>query len=342
MCFLLGDLPMLPEHRQIVTRAATRAEVFQMTMGEQGDKAASQLKLVDLPPFPAVAIRALQLVSKTETRLSELHDLISADPAFATAILRLANSPLYGIRSAITSTVQATMLLGFERVKGVALTIAMHSYIGGSLHLPAMRASWRHSLACAIVSEELIKVISRDIDKDVAYTFGLIHDIGRLGLAVMQPEAYSSVLQKIQDSSAALLQSERELFGVDHCQAGRFLVTEWGLPDEFLDITSLHHEPRSDQAFDALTLVNLSCRMSDALGYDFAPCADCPSYEDLLQELPAQARNQISNRSQDLAAQIQEKIACIEAVQAPTFPNFRSVAAAAAQSHASRLTAAAR
>lgn len=288
-----------------------------MAMVEQGGKAAKKLKLVDLPPFPAVAIRALQLVSKAETRLSELHDLISADPAFAAEILRLANSPLYGIRTAITSTVQATMLLGFERVKGVALTIAMRSYIGNSLHLPVLRASWRHSLACAIVAEELAKAISKDIDKDTAYTNGLIHDIGRLGLAVMQPELYRPLLQSIQDSYSALMQSERQLFGVDHCEAGRLMVTAWTLPEAFIDITSRHHEARASQIIDPLALVNLSCRMAEALGFDFAPCADCPTYEELLSELPGQARDQMAKRPDEFAARIEQKIACFESVQGP-------------------------
>lgn len=293
-----------------------------MAMVEQGDKTAKRLKLVDLPPFPAVAIRALQLVSKTETRLAELHDLISADPAFAAEILKLANSPLYGIRSSITSTVQATMLLGFERVKGVALTIAMRSYIGNSLHLPALRASWRHSLACAMVAEELVKVISKDIDKDAAYTNGLIHDIGRLGLAVMQPELYIPLVQRIQNTSSALLDAERELFGVDHCEAGRLIVTSWGLPEEFIDIAARHHEARAVKAFDPLALVSLSCRMTDTLGFDFAPCADCASYDDLLRELPEQARAKLSKRPDELTARIEEKIACIEAVQGPKFSHF--------------------
>jgi putative nucleotidyltransferase with HDIG domain len=309
-----------------------------MGMVEQGDKAAKKLKLVDLPPFPAVAIQALQLVSKAETRLSELHDLISADPAFAAEILRLANSPLYGIRTAITSTVQATMLLGFERVKGVALTIAMRSYIGNSLHIPVLRASWRHSLACAMVAEELVKAISKDIDKDTAYTNGLIHDIGRLGLAVTQPELYRPLLQSIQDSSSALMQSERELFGVDHCEAGRLMVTAWTLPEEFIDITSRHHEARASETFDPLALVTLSCRMSDALGFDFAPCADCPSYEELLRQLPGQARDQMTKRPDEFAARIEQKIACVESVQSPRFSHTTNVTPNSSQLSAGRVS----
>lgn len=324
MCAVVSKVPMLAEHRQITTSAATRAEVLQMTMVEQGDRTAKKLKLVDLPPFPAVALQALQLVSKTDTRLAQLHDLICADPAFATEILKLANSPLYGIRTAITSTVQATMLLGFERVKAVALTIAMRGYIGNSLHIPALRACWRHSLACAMVSEELVKVTTRDIDKDVAYTNGLIHDIGRLGLALMQPDLYTPLLQSIQNTGASLLQLEREVFGVDHCEAGRLMVTSWTLPEQFTDIVARHHEPRKSNVLDTLSLVNLSCRMTDALGFDFAPCADCPSYEDLVRELPDSARAQMEKRPDELAKRIQQKIAWVEAVEGPRVSHFPS------------------
>src|SRR5271166_5345944 len=115
-----AGLPMIATHRD-AAHALVPHDSMSMTVPNPAEKAATRLRLVDLPPFPAIAIRALQLVSNSETRLSELHDLICTDPAFAAEILRLVNSPLYGIRTEITSTLQAAMLLGFERVKGVAL-----------------------------------------------------------------------------------------------------------------------------------------------------------------------------------------------------------------------------
>src|SRR5579872_2684884 len=296
-----------------------------MPMSGQGDKTAKKITLVDLPPFPAVAIRALQLVSKSETRLSELHDLISSDPAFAAEILRLANSPLYGIRTVIMSTVQATILLGFERVKGVALTIAMRSYIGKSLQVPVFRASWRHSLACAMIAEEVGKAMC--MDKDAAYTIGLIHDIGRLGLAVLQPDIYSSILQNVHENSASVLESERELFGMDHCHAGHLMATGWHLPDLFIEIASRHHEVRRSELLDALAVVRLSCKMADALGFEFAPCADRPEYDTLLQELPERARGQMDPHSIDFATRLEQKIGCVES--APGNPAAKAEASLA-------------
>jgi putative nucleotidyltransferase with HDIG domain len=281
-----------------------------MTTPDQADRTARQLKLVDLPPFPAVAIRALQLVSQSETRLSELHDLISADPAFAAEILRLANSPLYGIRVEITSTVQATILLGFERVKGLALTIAMRAYIANLLHIAALRASWRHSLACAAIVEDIAAASS--IDKDAAYTGALIHDIGRLALAVMQPDVYNQLFQSAKGTREFILQRERELFGVDHCEAGRVMTTGWKLPEVFVAITSNHHASPNDGPLDLTGLVGLGCKLADALGFEFMPSTDCESYQMLIGQLPEPVRAQLPEDPNEVASRITDKINCIE------------------------------
>jgi putative nucleotidyltransferase with HDIG domain len=275
------------------------------------EDAVKRLQLVNLPPFPAVAIGALQLVSKSETRLSDLHSLISADPAFVGEILRLVNSPIYGIRAEITSTLQATMLLGFERVKGLALTIGMKAYISGSLHVPALRASWRHSLACAMVAEELASGSS--LDKDVAYTAALIHDIGRLALTVMQPHQYDDLMANPEADCAGILRRERELFGMDHCEAGRWLTASWNLPAPFGEITSRHHEVRAEAGHSVPGLVGLSCRMADALGFAFVPHGDSKNYEELIGELPESGRRRLPADPDLWAQAVAQKIDCIEA-----------------------------
>jgi len=289
-----------------------------MTTPAQTDGIARRLKLVDLPPFPAVAIRALRLVSQSETRLSELHDLISADPAFAGEILRLANSPLYGIRVEITSTVQATILLGFERVKGLALTIAMRAYIEDFLHIPALRASWRHSLACAAVAEELAAASS--MDKDSAYTGALIHDIGRLALAVTQPDLYSQLFQDTTGTPESVLQKERELFGVDHCEAGRLLTTAWNLPQVFIDITSHHHVRTEQSQLDLIGLIGLACRVADSLGFEFVPHPECESYQMLVSQLPETVRQRMPADPNEIASRITDKIGCWESMRPSKSP----------------------
>ncbi|HEY6290612.1 MAG TPA: HDOD domain-containing protein [Terriglobia bacterium] len=111
--------------------------------------------LINLPPFPGVAARILQLLSKDDAGMKDLAALIRTDIAFSSEILTLANSALFAFRTEINSILQATVLLGLGRVKAIALTVGMRSYVTDSLKLPALLACWRHSLACAVLCEEM-------------------------------------------------------------------------------------------------------------------------------------------------------------------------------------------
>jgi hypothetical protein len=124
--------------------------------------------LTGVPPFPAVAIRALKFISNESGQLRALSELIATDSALSGEILRVVNSPLVGLRNEISSILQAIVLLGLEHVKGVVLTIATKSYLGDSLEIPALRACWRHSLACAVIAKDLAPLSL--VEPDVAVT----------------------------------------------------------------------------------------------------------------------------------------------------------------------------
>ena len=87
------------------------------------------------------------------------------------------------------------------------------------------------------------------------------------------------------------------------------MISAWNLPEDFIDIVSRHHEVGGAGDFNPLALVNFSCRMTDALGFAFVSRTDCPSYDELLLELPNQRRKLLPL---ELAQQIEDKMACIE------------------------------
>jgi diguanylate cyclase (GGDEF)-like protein/putative nucleotidyltransferase with HDIG domain len=260
---------------------------------------------VQLPPFPTVAARALQLVSK-DSPLRQLADLISTDPAFSSEVLTLINSPLYSLRNPINSIQQAIALLGLERVRGLIVTVGIRAYLGSSLKNPALQGCWRHSLACAIIAEELAE-FSR-MDRGIAYTGGMMHDIGRVALAVTQPQQYAQFLDEAQDNSRTALRREREWFEADHCEAGRRLVHEWNLPDEFVDITSRHHVQEDSGAFDMLSLIRCACAMADSIGFAAVRLSTLRDYQELVSELPERARSYFAMDPKELGSRIDGKI----------------------------------
>jgi putative nucleotidyltransferase with HDIG domain len=268
--------------------------------------------LLEVRPFSAVAIKALQVVSNEYGQLRELSELIISDAAFSGEILRIVNSPLFGIRKEVSGILQATLLLGLERVKGVVATIGMKAYLGDSLDVPALRACWRHSLACAVVAEEMARASL--MEEDVAYTAGLMHDIGRLALAVAYPQKYAAFLMSTEKEPCDAVQYERELFGIDHCQAGRLLVLRWNLPKHYVGITSQHHEPAAGGNLDMLAIVRHSCRMADALGFNAVYPLQPQSYDEILACLPDRDRGRLPHEPSGLIFQIANKINSIESV----------------------------
>jgi HD-like signal output (HDOD) protein len=264
-----------------------------------------------LSPFPQVAIRVLQLAGNENVQLHQLSDLISSDPAFASEVLTIANSLLYAPRFPVTSIQHAIAVLGATHLQGLCVTVGVRTYLNGALSRPSMRAVWRHNLACGLIAEQLAS--AGFMDKDSAYTCGVIHDIGRLALAVIRPREYAVLLGMQSGPPASILEGERELFGLDHCQAGRRLIADWNLPVDFESIVSEHHSPRQENtSWDMDELINISCRLADAAGYAAFPRCDTTPYEQLLDELPARERSRFHADLESLIIEVRGKIEALE------------------------------
>jgi putative nucleotidyltransferase with HDIG domain len=266
-----------------------------------------------LPPFPQVALRVLQLANNENVQLHQLSELISSDPAFASEVLTVANSLLYAPRFPASSILQAISVLGANNLQGLCLTVGVRGYMGNTLREAAMRDLWRHNLACALIADQLASV--GFMNRDVAYTSGVMHDIGRLALAVIRPKAYSLPLEAYQGSPVSFLKIERKIFGWDHCEAGRKLVEDWNLPPEFEAIVAEHHLPRQKNGpWKMADLINVSCRMADTAGFPAFPGCEVTPFADLLDELPERERALFHTTVETLAFNVTKKISAVEAV----------------------------
>lgn len=266
-----------------------------------------------LPPFPQVAVRVLQMAKDENMQWHRLCDLISSDPAFASEVLTVANSVLYAPRYPATSILQAVAVMGASTLQGMCVTVGVRAYLGKTLSYPAMRNLWKHNMACAIVAQRLAQ--AGFIDKDTAYTAGILHDVGRMGLAVIQPAAYAALLEKHHGSSESMLEAERELFGWDHCETGRQLVADWKLPEELEAVVSRHHEPRrADGAWDVTELIKVSCHMASSLGFAAFHGCEIRPFDELLNELPVREHRQFQVDAEGLKKDIAEGIHAIESV----------------------------
>jgi putative nucleotidyltransferase with HDIG domain len=266
-----------------------------------------------LPPFPQVAIRILQLANKENVQLHQLSDLISSDPAFASEVLTVANSQLYAPRYPSNSILQAVAVLGINNLQGMCLTVGARVYMGKARTLPFMQAIWRHSIACALIAEQL--ALAGFMDKDSAYTAGVLHDVGRLALSAVRAKEYAALLETHTGSGSSILEAERNKFGLDHCGIALQLTADWKLPRDFEAVVSQHHAPRQkDGPWGMSELINVSCRMADSAGFPAFPGCEVTPYPDLLGELPARERGLFHPDLETLASTVATKIQAVESI----------------------------
>jgi len=164
-----------------------------------------------------------------------------------------------------------------------------------------------------LISKEL--AAAGFMDRETAYTAGMLHDVGRLALAVIRPQEYAALLSSHEGSGLSILPLETELFGCDHCHAGQRLVADWKLPHDFDPIVAEHHLPRRmDAAWCMAELVKISCRLADAAGFPaFAGCAIAP-FEELVAELPGRERSGFHCALEPLVKDVTSKIEVLESL----------------------------
>jgi putative nucleotidyltransferase with HDIG domain len=237
-----------------------------------------------LPPFPAIAHRILALASQEDTSTRQVGELIKLDPSFSAELLRFANSALFGARREVTSLSQAILLMGMDRVKSMATFVALHNMVRSSVRIQALRKVWIHSLVTAFIAEEAARAAR--IARDSAYTTGLLHNLGTLGLMSAYPDEYTRMLEVSNDFGFDLLQTERDLFEIDHCAAGAYLAQDWNFPDELAAAIATHHDEPVAGECTLETIIQVSWRLTDTLGYvAFSPDREW-AYDELIGFLP--------------------------------------------------------
>jgi len=263
------------------------------------------LRLV--PPFPAVAHRVLHLAGREDVSIHDLGKVVQTDPSFSAELLRYANSAMFGSRRQVKSLAHAIVVVGLDRVRTVATFIAMNRVVRSSVRIEALRKVWMHSLVTALIAEEASRVTR--VARDSAYTAGLLHNLGTLGMMSAFPDEYSRMLEVSNDFGFDLLQTERDLFEIDHCAAGAYLAQDWDFPDELAAAIAVHHDPPVPGELSLDNLIKVSWRLSDTLGYAaFSPDKAWP-YEDLMAFIPHAKSSWLGESPETAKATIDARLA---------------------------------
>ena len=251
-----------------------------------------------LPAFPPVARKLMVLVSQESSNMQEVSKLIKSDAVFSAEVLRLANSAVFGLRYEVISILHALSVLGMDRLQALVLTVAMRDFFSTVRNEPLLRRCWRHNLSCALVAEWAAEFCW--LDKSVSYTGGLLHSLGHLGMAALYPQEYEEAAYESVSCGDHFAELQRELTGTDHIEIAEWLVSEWGLPKLFCELSKCHHAGTDLDTSTLSGLLGLSCEVSDQLGFSIVDRFDEWQPEAFLERLPEGRRWTVGARLGEL------------------------------------------
>lgn len=217
----------------------------------------------DLPVMSSVVGEIMTSLGDNNLSSEALAEKISCDQSLTAKTLKLANSPFYGVPRQVTSVQEAVSILGLRTVRSIVIASAVAGKFTPEQypHFDFM-AFWRHSLATALCAQAIAEEIDRPADK--AFVLGLLHDIGRLALAILFPDDYTRAVSYRAEHDCSLYEAEWAALGIDHAQVGAKLVERWSLPEEIVTAVATHHTPETDGITSA-TLVYVADNMVHAL-----------------------------------------------------------------------------
>ncbi len=185
----------------------------------------------DLPSAPEAALRIVRACGDARASTHELQTLLSADTALSVEMLRVVNAPYFGLRRSITKMEQAIVVLGQRLIRNMALVfIARETLRANPIVQLNGRLYWEDCLRRAVVARLLAEALG--LDRDDAFTLGMLRDMGLLALFTAYPDAASAWPALRCATPDQRQQQEMELFGVSHTRVGKMLAERWRLPDE--------------------------------------------------------------------------------------------------------------
>ncbi|MFT5446380.1 MAG: diguanylate cyclase (GGDEF)-like protein [Gammaproteobacteria bacterium] len=201
-----------------------------------------------LPSLPAVALRVLELSRDPSSSMRDVANVVISDPALATKILRIANSPLYARRRECETFQQALVLLGLNATLTLALTFSLVSSMkassGSGLDLDRV---WRRSLLAGAAARVLSAHFGAS-NPEEAFLAALLQDIGMLALDRGYSEIYESLSAGQQDHDVVRAIEFAEL-QCDHCAVGAWLLKRWNLPEHLQHAVANSHRQVEKDVF---------------------------------------------------------------------------------------------
>jgi len=198
-----------------------------------------------LPPLPEVASKVINMVNNPDVSFKDVAQEISKNQAITANILKLCNSAFFSKGKEITSIDRAIVTLGLKEVKDIVLLVVAKPV----LDKPVMGYDlgqgdlWKQGLAVATMSRDIAVAKKKKEIADVVFTGGIIHNVGKVIIALFVQQAFKQILSLVQTQSIPFHTAEKEIMGYNHQEVGEKILAKWNFPPVLRSIVSFYQDP---------------------------------------------------------------------------------------------------
>ena len=233
-------------------------------------------KMTTLPSLPDHYRDMMLQVESEEGSMNVLGKVISQDIGMTAKVLQLVNSAFYGLAQHIGDPAHAVRLLGFNTVRSLVLSAHVFSQLADGTAQIDFAGLWDHSITTGTIAKRLAAAEGcGQLFQEHALAAGILHDTGKVLLAVNKPEKASVIRFLCAGDAASSPEAEKQAFGTTHAEIGAYLLGLWGLPDPIVEAVAFHHRPADCVAatFTPLTAVHVADALEHARRQAPGPCA---------------------------------------------------------------------
>ena len=202
-------------------------------------------KVSSIATLPEVTAKIISTVEDPKSTASQLHKIVSHDPALVTRIMKVVNSAFYGLPGQIGSIERAIVLLGLNAIKNIAVAASLGQLFKGAKLCDGFTAKdlWTHCIAVGVTARDLARQMKLPV-ADEAFLAGMIHDVGILISLQSFPEQLRKTCEVVKATERNFIEVEREfLNGMDHQALGACLAEQWRFPKNCQLVAGYHHQP---------------------------------------------------------------------------------------------------
>ncbi len=247
-------------------------------------------RVKEMPMLSVVSTRLLELLGEENYSVRDVVSIVENDAILTSKILRAANSVAFSPRVPITSVMAAINNMGEKVIMGIAIESCAPKVFKEPLdgYMSEAGQMWDHSLCAAIGARILSSYTIKESSSNLAFTAGLLHDIGKSVMSVILEGKTEEMVGQIDSDGASFLDAEKNIAGIDHAELGYELSQHWKLPEQLQMAIRYHHRPQDvEEKFKELVYAVhlgdiLSMMAGFGTGVDGLSYSIDPSYKEFI------------------------------------------------------------